>query len=250
MKFGHEWIVAIVVAASFGSVMQAQETLSSEQGEEAADQQQGCMASMKMPRCSEPKNQAMQHGSGAMSIQPDNFLQSILSHTGSGTSAEPISTPVPMLTRMKGSWMLMFHANVFVLDEQQSSARGGDKFFSTSWFMTMAQRRLGPGVFTARAMLSLEPATVANRRYPLLFQQGETAFGVPIADGQHPHDFIMELAALYDLKLGEKSLLSFYFAPIGDPSMGPIAYAHRASALEDPIAPLGHHQQDSTHISS
>ena len=70
-----------------------------------------------------------------------------------------------------------------------------------------------------------------DRRYPLLFQQGETAFGVPIADGQHPHDFFMELAALYDLKLGEKALLSFYFAPVGDPAIGPTAYPHRASAL-------------------
>jgi len=114
--------------------------------------------------------------------------------------------------------------------------------------MGMAQREAGPGIFTTRVMLSLEPATVTNRRYPLLFQQGETAFGVPIADGQHPHDFIMELAALYDLKLGEKSLLSFYFAPMGDPAMGPTAYPHRASASENPVGTLGHHQQDSTHI--
>src|SRR5216684_1345564 len=96
--------------------------------------------------------------------------------------------------------------------------------------------------------MSLEPATVTERRYPLLFQQGETAFGKPIADGQHPHDFIMEIAALYDLKLGSKGLLSFYFAPIGDPAIGPVAYPHRASASEDPVATLGHHQEDSTHI--
>ena len=71
----------------------------------------------------------------------------------------------------------------------------------------------GPGVFTVRTMLSLEPATVTDRRYPLLFQQGETALGVPIVNGQHPHEFIMELAVLYDLKVGKNSLLSFYFAP-------------------------------------
>jgi hypothetical protein len=82
----------------------------------------------------------------------------------------------------------------------------------------------------------------------LLFQQGETAFGRPINDGQHPHDFFMELAALYDRRLGEHGLLSFYAAPVGDPAMGPSAYAHRASASEDPVASLGHHLQDSTHI--
>ncbi len=58
----------------------------------------------------------------------------------------------------------------------------------------------------------------------------------------------MELAAIYDLKLRKDTLLSFYFAPMGDPAMGPTAYPHRASASEDPIASLGHHLQDSTHI--
>src|SRR5258708_4609031 len=114
--------------------------------------------------------------------------------------------------------------------------------------MGMAERPLGPGVFTARAMLSLEPATVTQRRYPLLFQQGETAFGKPIIDGQHPHDFIMELAALYDVRVGAHGLFSLYAAPVGDPALGPTAYPHRESASEDPLAALGHHQQDSTHI--
>jgi hypothetical protein len=187
-------------------------------------------------------------GTDLMTMHPETFLQEIVRHAGSGTSAEPDSTPVPMLMTTKGKWTLMFHANVFVLDEQQSSPRGGDKFFSTNYFMGMAQRHLGPGVFTARAMLSLEPATITGRQYPLLFQQGETAFGKPIVDGQHPHNFFMEIAALYDLKLGKNGLVSFYAAPIGDPAIGPMAYPHRASASEDPVATLGHHQEDSTHI--
>jgi hypothetical protein len=185
-----------------------------------------------------------------MNMQPGTFVQEIISHDTSGTSAEPDSTPAPMLMKTKGAWTLMFHANVFVLDEQQSSPRGGDKFFSTNWFMGMAQRKVGPGVFTMRAMLTLEPATITDRHYPLLFQQGETAYGVPIADGQHPHNFVMEVAALYDWKLGAKSLLSFYAAPTGDPALGPTAYPHRASAAEDPVAALGHHQEDSTHIAA
>lgn len=202
-------------------------------------QSQPCMPGMSMPECA---------GTDLITMQPQNLLQEIVRHTTSGTSAEPISTPSPMLMGRKGRWMLMFHANVFVLDEQQSSVRGADRFFATNWFMPMVQRKLGAGVLTGRVMLSLEPATVTHRRYPLLFEQGETAFGVPIADGQHPHDFLMEVAALYDLQLTQKSLLSFYFAPVGDPAIGPTAYAHRASAFEDPVAPLGHHQEDSTHL--
>ena len=183
-------------------------------------------------------------------MHPHSFIEEIMHHASSGTSAEPNSTAAPMLMTMKGPWMLMFHANVFITDTQQSGPRGTDKFYSTNWFMPMAERRLGPGQLTLRAMFSLEPATISERQYPLLFQQGETAFGKPIADGQHPHDFFMELAALYDVKLGEKTLLSFYAAPIGDPAIGPTAYPHRASASEDPVGSLGHHQEDSTHIAS
>jgi hypothetical protein len=155
-----------------------------------------------------------------------------------------------MLMSMKGKWMLMLHGQAFLNMLQQSGSRGSDKVFSTNWFMTMAQHTWGPGTFSLRTMLSFEPATVTKREYPELFQQGETAFGKPIVDGQHPHDFIMELAALYDVRLGENNLLSFYFAPMGDPAIGPLAYPHRASASEDPMAPLGHHLQDSTHIAN
>lgn len=183
-------------------------------------------------------------------MHPKTFVQQIEHHASSGTSAEPNSTPVPMIMSMKGAWMLMFHANAFVLDTQQSSPRGGDKLFPTNWFMPMAERQLGHGQLTLRGMFSLEPATITSERYPLLFQQGETAYGIPIADGQHPHDFFMELAALYDLHLSKDELLSIYAAPVGDPAIGPTAYPHRASASENPVGTLGHHQQDSTHIAN
>jgi hypothetical protein len=171
-------------------------------------------------------------------------------HGSSGTSIEPATTPVPMLMSQHGPWRLMLHANAFAANTQQqaNSPRNHDVFFSTNWIMPMAQRQLGPGQITVRAMFSFEPATIGNRNYPELFQQGETAYNNPIVDGQHPHDFFMELAALYDLKLSPNTLLSFYAAPIGDPAIGPTAYPHRQSASEDPIAALGHHQEDSTHI--
>ena len=183
-------------------------------------------------------------------MHPESFMQEIEHHAASGTSSEPNSTPTPMVMTMKGRWMLMFHANAFISDTQQTSVRGGDKLFSTNWFMPMAERKLGRGQLTVRGMFSLEPATITGERYPLLFQQGETAYGKPIADGQHPHDLFMELAVLYDVPVGESNMLSFYVAPEGDPAIGPTAYPHRASAAENPVATLGHHQEDSTHIAN
>ncbi len=197
----------------------------------------GCVETMPGMRMGPP-------GTAPASALADTVQQ----HVSSGTSAEPAATPMSMLMSERAGWQLMFHANAFLADLQQTSPRGGDKLFSTNWVMPMAERRLGPGSLTLRAMLSLEPATITDREYPLLFQQGETAYGRPIVDGQHPHNFFMELAALYDLPLSERTLFSAYYAPVGDPALGPTAYPHRASASENPVAPLGHHQQDSTHI--
>lgn len=185
-----------------------------------------------------------------MDMKSYSFISSLLQHATSGTDAEPNSTPFPMLMTTQGRWTLMFHGEGFLGELQQSGSRGRDKLFSTNWWMPMAQRKFGKGTLTLRTMVSFEPATVSDRRYPELFQEGETAFGRPIVDGQHPHDFFMELAALYDYKISEHTLVSVYAAPMGDPAMGPVAYPHRASASEDPLAPLGHHFQDSTHIAA
>jgi hypothetical protein len=179
----------------------------------------------------------------------DSLRQNILRHTGSGTSLEPASSAPPMLMQMRPSgWMLMLHGQAAAVEQQQTGPRGHDKFFSVNWFMSMAQRSFGSSQLTLRAMLSLEPATITGRYYPELFQQGETAFGKAIVDGQHPHNLFMELGVLYDVKLGERGLVTLYAAPVGDPALGPEAFPHRMSAESDPLAPLAHHEQDSTHI--
>jgi hypothetical protein len=153
-----------------------------------------------------------------------------------------------MLMRMNGKWMEMLHGEANVADLQQTGPRGRDKLFSVNWVMPMAQRPTAHGQWTFVSMFSLEPATITGRYYPELFQQGETAFGKAIIDGQHPHDLFMEMAAIYDQNLGKRGLASLYAAPVGDPALGPVAFPHRMSAENDPLAPLAHHLQDSTHI--
>jgi hypothetical protein len=167
----------------------------------------------------------------------------------SGTSMNPASSPEPMVHLKAGGWMFMLHGLAFVADVQQSGPRGADKFLSANWFMVEASHPLGGGTFAARSMLSLEPATIADRRYPELFQTGETAFGRTIIDGQHPHNLFMELSLRYTHPISENSSFTFYVAPVGDPALGPVAFPHRISAAELPQAPLGHHLEDSTHIS-
>ena len=185
-----------------------------------------------------------QHHMGDM-----NAAEMQLMNYASGTSTNPDSWPMPMVMRQLGSWNAMLMANAFITSTQQTGPRGHDKFFSTNWMMSNFQHRVGSrGAFQFDLMLSLEPATVTNRSYPLLFQTGETAFGVPLVDAQHPHNFIMALGFHYTHQLGENTMVDAYFAPVGDPALGPVAYPHRASAMELPQATLSHHWQDSTHI--
>jgi hypothetical protein len=182
---------------------------------------------------------------GSVATLQDNILR----HDGSGTDLVPASSALPMLMRMTSNdWMLMLHGNAMAVEQQQTGPRGADKFFSVNWFMPMAQHTTDHGQWTLRGMFSLEPATITGRYYPELFQQGETAFGKPIVDGQHPHNLFMELAAIRDQRIGTHVLLTLYAAPVGDPALGPEAFPHRPSAENDPLAPLGHHLEDSTHI--
>jgi len=171
-------------------------------------------------------------------------------YAASGTSLEPRSAPHSMYHWRAGDWRLMLHANAFLVETQQSGPQGRDKLFGVNWMMVSLGRSLGPGNLDLRTMLSLEPASITNRRYPLLFQTGETAFGAPLINGQHPHEFVMELAGQYSLPLGENTTLLLYGGPVGEPALGPVAFPHRTSAAEIPEAPLGHHLQDSTHIAT
>lgn len=185
-----------------------------------------------------------------MNMVDMNAASMDLTNLASGTSANAAAWPMPMVMTHYGSWNTMFMGTGFLVDTQQAGPRGGDKLYSANWLMVSAEHRVGAkGAFAADLMLSLEPATITGERYPLLFQTGETAYGKPIADGQHPHNFIMGLGFHYAYELAEDTTVIAYFAPVGDPALGPVAFTHRASALELPQAPISHHLQDSTHIS-
>jgi hypothetical protein len=171
------------------------------------------------------------------------------SRDGSGTSWQPASTPSYMLHRQAGEWTLMFHGEAKLGVNSQGGPRGVTKFESQNWFMPMASRRVGRGTLELRGMFSAEPLTYSGAGSPQLFQSGEVYQGRPIIDAQHPHDMLMELSARYTLPVGERGSWFAYFGYPGEPALGPVAFMHRASASENPSAPLAHHLQDSTHIS-
>ena len=146
-------------------------------------------------------------------------MENSVGFLSSGTSIEPLTTSesAPMIHTFLGNWALMVHANGYIANTQQSGPRGRDKLYSGNWLMPMVSRDFGRHTLSFRTMLSLEPATVTKRRYPELFQSGETAYGLPIVDGQHPHELIMELAGRYDFRLTERTRLFVYGGPRGEP---------------------------------
>lgn len=168
---------------------------------------------------------------------------------GSGTTWIPDAVALPSRHFLVGGWSMMVHGFVFAQYDKQGGPRGADQFGSLNWGMLMASRELAGGSFQARTMLSLDPATVGGNGYPLLLQSGERYQGKPIFDRQHPHDFFMEVGLLYERKVVGPVGISLYAAPAGEPALGPVAFMHRPSAMDVPMAPLGHHWQDATHIS-
>jgi len=195
-------------------------------------------------------SQPPEHDMSKMQMAGMNEAGGVLMNLTSGTSMSPESWAMPMEMVSADGWNFMFMGQAFLVDTQQTGPRGGDKFYSPNWGMFAAGHDVGRGSLLFDLMLSLDPATITERRYPELFQTGETAYGKPLVDAQHPHDFIMALGVHYAHPLGEGVTLELYFAPVGDPALGPVAFPHRASAAELPQAPISHHWQDSTHVSN
>jgi len=195
-----------------------------------------------------------EHHHEAKAAEPEPASQAqplVLPHAreGSGTSWMPDSSPVYAHHFSAGDWMLMLHYSVFAGYDDQWSDRGSRRFTAVNWVMGMASHALAGGELTLRGMFSGEPATMGGAKaFPLLLQSGETYGGEPLHDRQHPHDLFMETAAIYRRPLGEALGVELYAAASGEPALGPTAFMHRPSAMNDPFPPIGHHWQDSTHI--
>lgn len=146
------------------------------------------------------------------------------------------------------TWHVMQDAVVFGLFNHQGGPRGGDEFKVPNWWMGMFGRKVGTSDLTINTMLSLDPLTVSKKGYREIFQVGETFEGRPLIDYQHPHDAFMQVAAVWRTPIGSQTGLTIAGGPVAEPAIGPVAFMHRASAMENPMAPLSHHIFDSTHI--
>jgi hypothetical protein len=176
-----------------------------------------------------------------------------MNRNGSGTGWNPDNAPMYMYMNHGGPWMFMLHGNVFLRYNHQDitnkGSRGADQWDAPSMVMAMAQRNVGKkGVFHASLMLSADALITGEKGYPLLFQSGETAYGQPLVDRQHPHDLVSELSVSYAHSFSKKLDAYVYVGYPGEPALGATAFMHRASGTDMPDAPISHHWIDATHI--
>ncbi|MES2881499.1 MAG: hypothetical protein V4676_05075 [Bacteroidota bacterium] len=215
------------------------------------------------PKPQENKTPAHDHGATGHSPSMAGHGQNNMSHAfsknlpmnrnGSGTGWLPDNAPMYGSMKHADKWMYMLHGNVFVRYTKQDlldkGSRGGSKFDAPNWAMLMGQRNVGrKGLVRFNVMLSLDPLTEGGAGYPLLFQTGESFNGKPLIDRQHPHDLFSELSVGYTHEISSRSDVFFYLGYPGEPALGPVAFMHRPSSLNNPDAPLTHHWVDATHI--
>jgi Heavy metal binding domain len=197
--------------------------------------------------------EAAQHEHGMspmqMTMHSSIDLADPMSREGSGTSWLPDSSPMYGKMFMFGRDMLMLHGAIFPRYTNVSTRRGDDRIDAPNWIMAMYSHPLGDSTqIGGRLMMSLDPLTEGGRGYPLLFQTGESWHDQPLHDRQHPHDLFDELSLSLSQKFAHDFSAYVYFGYPGEPALGPPTFMHRPSAMDDPDAPIGHHWQDSTHI--
>ena len=190
-----------------------------------------------MPGMDHAKMSGMDHSDGHGGHEMKGFLGPYgMGREGSGTSWQPDNSPHQGIHARYGEWMTMWHAMFNGVYDNQGGPRGDTKTFVSGMVMAMAQRQVEASTFGFRAMFSPEPFMGKNG-YPNLFATGETADGMThLIDRQHPHELFMELAATYSYQFSKTSSVYLYGGLPGEPALGPTAFMHRTSGLDNPEA--------------
>jgi hypothetical protein len=157
--------VALFLLAGF--IVNASGAISQDQGARDAGHATDSHAAMPGMDMAEPN-----YGAGSSSAS-ELFMEE-----SSGTAVQPAAWPMPMTMTSAGSWNLMWMGQAFLVDTQQTGPLGADKLYSTNWGMLGATHRLGGGSVMLRTMLSLEPATITERRYPCFSRPAKLPLGI------------------------------------------------------------------------
>lgn len=173
--------------------------------------------------------------------------ESVLLQTVSGTASNPGQLD-PHLLSGEGPWRLFLSGSAHVTYVSETGPEEQrNETFSTNWLTAGVHRAMGDrGEFLVRGRLSLEPYTI-DEGYPQLLQFVPPDAGGPLVDRMRPHDLFGELAAQLAFRIAGDTRLHLYAAAVGDPALGPVPFAQRASAREFAEAPFAYEIQETFH---
>lgn len=171
-------------------------------------------------------------------------------HTTSGTVWQPLDASMAAWHRTLGAWRLMTHGRIVLGYVNESTHKGGHRAGSSNWAMLSATRTASFGSLRLTAMGSIETITWGDCGYPRVLSTGRTCGRDGFHEYQHPHPPLMELSGRWQHEVSRELALELYTALLGEPALGPPSYVHRASAIDDPVAPITHHEMNPSHTSA
>ncbi|HEV7920220.1 MAG TPA: hypothetical protein VGR02_05460 [Thermoanaerobaculia bacterium] len=181
-----------------------------------------------------------------------SFQRTFLLRNVSGTAFNPGDAPHHPILWTRGAWTTFVEGSVSVAQVSETGPVDPQNgTFSVNWFGAGAQRTLGRrGLVLVRARGSLESATIQDDGYPQLLQVVSPESGGPLVDRMRAHESVSEVAVDLAFRTSQSSFLHLYAAPIGDPALGAVPYAQRASAEEFVEAPFSYDVQEPWHYAT
>ncbi|MGZ5495088.1 MAG: hypothetical protein ACXWHG_15910, partial [Thermoanaerobaculia bacterium] len=180
------------------------------------------------------------------------FQRTFLLRNISGTAWNPGPAPHHPHIITRGAWTTFFSGAAFAsFSSETGPAEQRNEIFSTNWLAAGAQRNFGSrGLVMFRGRVSLEPLTVPEEGYPQMLQWVTAEGGGPLLDNMRAHDLIGEAAVDVAWRTTTTSFVHLYAAPVGDPALGTVPYAQRASSEEFAEAPFNYDVQETFHDST
>jgi hypothetical protein len=188
----------------------------------------------------------------AQTSEDISFQRTFLLRNVSGTAFNPGDTPHHPHITGRGAWTTFWDGAVFLEESVETGPKvQRNEVFSTNWIAGGAQRTLGSrGLVLFRGRASLEPLTIKASGYPQMLQWVSPESGGALLDAMRAHDLIGEAAVDLAFRTTTSSFIHLYAAPVGDPALGPLPYAQRASSEEFAEAPFAYDVQEMTHDST
>jgi hypothetical protein len=181
-----------------------------------------------------------------------SFQRTFLLRNVSGTAFNPGDAPHHPILWTRGAWTTFLEGSAAVAQVSETGpADPQSGTFSVNWLGAGVQRTLGRrGLVMIRARGSLEQATIDKDGYPQLLQVVSPESGGPLIDRMRGQESITEAGIDLAFRMSQSSFFHLYAAPIGDPALGAVPFAQRASSEEFAEAPFAYDVQEPWHYAT